>query len=144
MAEKEVIHVAAAPPAALGEELVKTVSQIIGKNLYETRLRLTGKVPKIIANYDDAQRAELIAQSLRKLGLVVLVFGDSELRRQWQVFKARSLKFEEAAITFGDRSGQAKRMDAGDVFLILSARMETYTEKAETKTTRKLMWRLLY
>jgi hypothetical protein len=138
MAEYEVVHVAVAAPAVLDEELVKKVSEIIGKNLYETRLRLTGKIPKIIANYDAMQRAELSARSLRELGLMVIVFSDSELRKPWQTYKVRNLKFEEQAITFCDRSGQSRRVEAREAFLILSGRMEVYTEKEVTKTVKKI------
>ncbi|MCJ7515651.1 MAG: hypothetical protein MUO89_06765 [Dehalococcoidia bacterium] len=138
MAEYEVVHVAVAAPAVLDEGLVRKVSEIIGKNLYETRLRLTGKIPKIIANYSTMQLAELAAQILRGLGLIVIVFSDSELRKPWHIYKARNLKFEEQAITFYDRNGQAKRMEAGEAFLILSGRMEAYTEKEVTKTVKKL------
>jgi hypothetical protein len=134
----EVVHVAVAPPAILEEELVKKVAAVIGKNLYETRLRLTGKIPKIIANYDTMQQAELTSKSLRELGLVVIVFSDSELRKPPQAYKAHSLKLEEQAIMFCDRSGQARRMETREVFLILSGRMQTYTETEVTKTTRKL------
>lgn len=138
MAGYEVVHVAVVPPSTLEEELIEKVAAVIGKNLYETRLRLTGKIPKIIANYDTMQRAELAAKSLRELGLVVIVFSDSELRKPPQVYKAHSLKLEEPAIVLYDRSGQARRMEAREAFLILSGRMQTYTEAEVTKTTRKL------
>lgn len=138
MAEYEVVHVAVAALAVPDEALVKKVSEIIVKNLYETRLRLTGKIPKIVANYDTMQRAELTARSLRELGLVVIVFSDSELRKRWQIYKARNLRFEEQAITFYDRGGQSRRMEARETFLILSGRMEAYAEKEVTKTVKKL------
>ena len=138
MPEIDVVHLAIAPPAALDGELVKKVAAIVGKTPYETRFRLSGKIPKIIANYDTMQMAELAAQGLRELGLVVLLCTDSELRRPWLIFKARSLKFEEQAITFYDKAGQARQMDAGETFIILSARMQAYTETQVTETTRKL------
>lgn len=138
MVEYEVVHVAVAAPAVLDEGLVKKVSEIIGKNLYETRLRLTGKIPKIISNLSTMQQAESTAQSLRELGLVVILFSDSELRKRWQIYKARNLKFEEQAITFHDRSGQPKRIEAREAFLILSGRMEAYTEKETIKIVKKL------
>ncbi|MGD0353746.1 MAG: hypothetical protein ABSB38_09715 [Dehalococcoidia bacterium] len=138
MSVYEVVHVAVGLSTVLDEELVKKVSEIIGKNPYETRLRLTGKIPKIIANYDAMQQAELTTKSLRELGLVVILFTDSELRKPWQIFKARNLKFEEQAIMFCDRSGQTRRMEASEAFLILSGRVQTYTETESTKTTRKL------
>ena len=134
----EVVHVAVAPPATLEEELIEKVAAVIGKNLYETRLRLTGKIPKIIAHCETMQQAELAAKSLRGLGLVVIVCPDSELRKSSPRYKAHSLKFEEQAIMFCDRSGQARRMEASEAFLILNGRIQTYTETEVTKTTRKL------
>lgn len=138
MAGYEVVHVAVVPPSILEEELVEKVAAVVGKNLYETRLRLTGKIPKIIANYDIMQQAESTAQSLRGFALVVIVFSESELRKPWKIFKARNLKFEEQAITFCDRTGQARRMEASEVFLVLSGKMQAYTDTEVTKTTRKL------
>lgn len=138
MAEYEVVHVAVAAPAVLDEGLVRKVSEITGKNLYDTRLRLTGKIPKIIANYSTMQLAERAAQILRGLGLIVIVFSDSELRKPWQIYKARSLKLEEQAITFYDRNGQARRTEAAAAFLILSGKMDAYTEKETIKVVKKL------
>jgi hypothetical protein len=138
MAVNDVVHVAVAPPAALEEELVKKVAAVVGKNLYETRLRLTGKIPKIIANYDTMQQAESTAQSLRGFGFVVIVFTESEIRKPWQIFKARNLKLEDQTITFCDRTGQVRRMEASEAFLILSARMQAYTDTEVTKTKIKL------
>jgi hypothetical protein len=138
MIENEVIHVAIAPPATFNEELVKGVAAIIGKTPYEIRFRLAGKVPKIIANYSTVQKAELAATHLKELGLVVILFTESQLHTPWQIFKARSLKFEEQAITFWDRSGQARRIEAGEAFLILNARMQAYTDTEVIKTKRKL------
>lgn len=138
VARNEIVHVAVAPPATLDEELVKKVSAIVGKSPYETRLRLTGKIPKIIANYDILSRAESAAVNLRALGLIIIVASDSELRKPPQIFKAQNLKLEEGAITFSDRSSQSKRMEVTQVFLILKGRMQIYTETEETKTKRKL------
>ena len=138
MAGNEVVHVAVASPTTLEEELVKEVAAVVGRTPYETRLRLTGKIPKIIANYGTMQQAESAAQNMRGLGLVVILFTDSELRKPWQIFKARNLKLEEQAITFCDRSGQARRMEAGEAFLIINARMQAYTDTEVVKTTRKL------
>jgi hypothetical protein len=134
----DVIHVAAAPPAALDDELVNKVAAIIEKSPYETRLRLTGKIPKIIANYDVLPPAESAAQRLRALGLMVIVVSDSALRQPWQVFKAHNLKLEERAVTFYDRAGHSMRMEAANIFLVLTARMQHETQTEITKTETKL------
>ena len=138
MAEQEVVHVAIAPPTKFEQGLVKQVAAIVAKNLYETQLRLTGKIPRIIANYGNMQMAESTARSLRELGLVVIVCTDSELRQPSQIYRARTMKFEEQAALFLDRDGQARRVDVGQIFLILSGRMQTETQTEVTKTRRKL------
>lgn len=138
MAQVDVVHVAVAPPATFDEELIKKVAATVGKTHYETRLKLTGKIPKIIANYYNVQRAETAAQSLRELGLLVIVISDSELHKPPQLFKARNLKFEERAITFCDRAGRSKKIEDRELFLILSGKMQTYTETEVTTSKRKL------
>lgn len=138
MAEHEVVHVAIAPPATLEEELIKKVAAIVAKNLYETQLCLTGKIPKIIANYYNMQMAESTANSLRELGLVAIVCTDSELRKPPQIYRAHTLKLEEQAMIFRDRIDQERRIESGEMFLIVRGRMQTYTETQVTKTTRKL------
>ena len=138
MAEHEVVHVAVASPATLEEEIIKKVAAIVAKNLYETQLCLTGKIPKIIANYYNMQMAESTANSLRELGLVAIVCTDSELRKPPQIYRAHTLKLEEQAIVFCNRIGQERRIESGEMFLIIRGRMQTYTETQVTRTVRKL------
>ena len=47
MADSEMIHVAVAPPANLDANLVRSVAAVIDKSPYDTRLVLTGEIPKI-------------------------------------------------------------------------------------------------
>ena len=138
MAENDVVHVAIAPPATLEQELVKKVAAIVAKSSYETRLRLTGKIPRIIANYGTMQMAESTARSLRELGLVAIVCTESELRKPSQIYRTQTIKFEGQAALFWDKGGQARRVGAGEPFLILRGRMQTETQTEATKTQRKL------
>lgn len=138
MAQVDIGHVAVAPPAALDEELVKKVAVVVGKSPYETRLKLTGKIPKIIANYSSMQAAELAADSLRHLGLMAFVVSDAELRKPPQLFKARRLEIKEQAITFYDKIGQSKRIQVGELFFIVSIRSQTYNEEEVITSKRKL------
>lgn len=138
MAENEVVHVAIAPPAVLEEELVNKVAAIVAKSPYETRLGLMGKIPKIIANYTTMQMAESQARSLREIGLVAIVCADSELRKSSPGYKAHTMKFEEKAVLFWNRSGQTRRTESSEVSLIISGRMQTYTETEVIATTKKL------
>jgi hypothetical protein len=138
MAVNEIIHVAIAPLDRLEENLVAQVAAIVNKDVYGTRLLLAGKIPKIIAQYDTVQMAELTAQSLKALGLVAIVCKDSELRKPSQRCRVHALKFEEQAILFWDKSGQARLMESRNAFLIINGRIRTYTETEVTKTGMKL------
>jgi hypothetical protein len=138
VAGNEIWHVAVAPYASLDDDQINKVGSIVGKSLYETRLRLTGKIPKIIANFDNLQLAESATKKLTELGLVVITVSDSTLRKPTQIFKARNLRFDGLAVTFIDRNGQTKTLQAADLFLILSVKMRTYIETEVIKTTRKL------
>lgn len=137
MAANEIVHVAIAPSDRLEESLIKQVAAIVDRDFYGMRLILAGKIPKIIAHYDTAQMAESTAQSLRALGLVVIVCKDSKLRKSSQRYKAHTLKFEEQAVLFWDKSGQARRMESRDAFLMIKGRIQTCTETEITSTRMK-------
>jgi len=138
MAPNDIVHVAVAPPARLEANLIRQVAAIVNKDLYRIRLLLAGRIPRIIAHYDTLQAAELNAQSLRTLGLVVIVCKDSELRKPPQSFRVKTIKFDEKAVLFWDKDGQARRMESTDAFLIIKGRMQTYSETEVIRTTRKL------
>jgi len=134
--ETAIFHLAVAPASAPDDEIVDKVSAIIGKTPYETRLRLTGRFPKIAASFNNRQQAEEAASSLKDLGLVRMVIPDSSLRKTPEIFRVRSLKLEEQAVTFNNKSGQSRRMASSELFLILSARLQAYTEVETIKTKR--------
>jgi hypothetical protein len=138
MTPNDIVHVAVAPPARPEANLIKQVATIVNKDLYRMRLLLTGRIPRIIAHYDTLQAAESDAQSLRNLGLVAIVCKDSELRKPPQSFRAKTMKFEERAVLFWDKDGQARRMESADASLIIKGRMQTYSETEVIRTTRKL------
>jgi hypothetical protein len=139
MAGYNIVHVAIAPPDILEASLVERVAAIIKKDLYGTRLLLTGKIPRIVAHYQTIQEAGSIAQSLRATGLVVIVCSDSELRKPSSVsFRAHTLKLGEREVIFWNKAGEEKKLKAENVFLILKGTMQTYTEKEATNTRLKL------
>jgi hypothetical protein len=137
MADYEVMHIAVAPPANLDANLVKSVATVINRSPYDTRLLLTGEIPKIIAHYDSIQIAESVIHNLRDLGLVAITCRDSELRQFPQTFKAQTLEFEEKEVLFRDSAGREKRIVENNVFLILVGRIETSVEVETTKPRTK-------
>jgi len=140
MAEHEVVHIAVAPPAKLDEKLVSSVAAVINKSLAYTRLLLAGELPRIIAHADSPPAAEAIIKSLGELGLTALACRDSELRQLPPTFQARTLEFKGNEVLFRDSAGGEKRMEAGDVLLILTGRVESSDDMETTRSRIKFSW----
>lgn len=138
MAEYDMLYVAIAPPDALKASVVERVAAIINKDLYGTRLLLSGKIPRIIAHYQTIQEAEPVIQSLRAIGLVVIMCSDSELGNPSSIsFRASTMQLGEGEVVFWNKAGDAKTIKAEDVFLILKGTMQSHTKKEATDTKMK-------
>ena len=139
MEDLDVIGIVVAPPDVLEAGLVEKVAAIFNKDLYTTRLQLSGKIPRIIARYRTTEEAPAIVQSLNALGIVAFMYKDSERHKPSAGrFRANSLKREGGKVTFRDIRGAERNMQAENVFLILQGTMQTYLEKEITKTKMKL------
>jgi len=140
MAGYEVVHVAVAAPNIPEPDIIKKAATIVNKDPYQTRLLLSGGVPKLIAHYHSIQEAESTAQNLRDLGLVAFICKNSELRKLSKIFTAHTMEFLEGETIFRDKGGQTKRIVPSDVFLILKGGMQTPTEEETTETKMKINW----
>ena len=139
MEDLDVIGVAVAPPAVFEASLIEKVAAIFNKDLYGTRLQLSGRIPRIMARYQTAQEAQAIIQSLNALGIVAFMYKDSERHKPpGGRFRAHSLKREEGKVIFRDNRGTERNVQAEDVFLILQGTMQTHSEREITKTKMKL------
>lgn len=136
----EVVHIAVAPPARLDEDLVNSVAAVINKSPTHTRLSLAGELPRIIAHAESATKAETIIKDLGELGLTAIACRASELGRLPPPFPVQTLELGEKAILFRDSAGAEKRMAAGDVFLILTGRVESSVELKATRSRIKFSW----
>ena len=138
MVANDIVHILVAPPDTLETNLVKEAAGILKKDPYETRLLLSGKIPKLIAHYPSTQEAELIAKRLKALGLVAVVCNDGELRKSPPtMFSAHALRLEDGEVTFWDKGGRMIKMESKDVFLILKGKLQASTGKEVTKTSSK-------
>ena len=138
MAGYEVVHVAVAAPNIPEPDIIKKVATIVNKDPYQTRLSLSGGIPKLIAHYHSMQEAESTAQNLRDLGLVAFICKNSELRKPSKIFTAHTMEFLEGETVFRDKGGQAKKIAYSDVFLILKGIMLTTTKEETIETKRKI------
>lgn len=137
MVGRGILHVAVSPRSSLEGEVVKKAQAILGKDPYETRLLLTGAIPKIVAHSGTAREAESVAASLRELGLPAIVLNDSEIRKRSSRFRARAIAFGEREVIFRDHSGVESRLGANDVLLILEGTVQAQMESETTQTKMK-------
>ena len=138
MAANNVVRILVAPPDNLETNLIKETAGILNRDPYETRLLLSGKIPKLIAYYPSAQEAELITNRLKALGLVAVTCSDRELRESPSTrFIAHALRLGDREVTFWDIGNQMMKIEPEDVFLILEGKFQTLTGKEVTKTRLK-------
>ena len=140
MAGYEAVHVVVAAPHIPEPEIIKKAATIVNKDPYQTRLLLSGGLPKFIAHYPDIEEAESTAQKLISLGLVAFVCKNSELRRPSKVFIAQTMEFLEGEVVFRDKVGQTKRIISTDVFLILKGNLQISEGEEITETKSKINW----
>ena len=140
MAGYEVVHVAVAAPNIPEPEIIKKAANIVNKDPYQTRLLLSGGLPRLIAHYHSLQEAESTARNLGALGLAAFVCKDSELRKPSKVFTVHTVEFLDGETIFHDKGGQTKRIPSSDVFLILKSSLQTPEEEETTETKRKINW----
>jgi hypothetical protein len=104
--------------------------------VYDTRLLLSGEIPRIAAHYESRQTAEQVLRKLKDLGINAIAVTDSMLRLPQQSFHAYTLTPGKQEVLFKDRSGAEKKTVSDDVFLIITGTIQTSTV-SETVTTRK-------
>jgi hypothetical protein len=132
------VNVVVAPPKLLSAELLKRAASLVGKEIVDMRLLLTGEIPRIIASYPNADASDSLAQSLRDEGLVAFVCRDSELRSHPAGFIARTMRSGEKDVIFGNRRGGEVSVGADDAFLIIRGRIQSPTQKKTPTTKMKL------
>jgi hypothetical protein len=140
MTEQKIVHVALNPPELLGASLVKQVAVILNREVSEARLLLSGRIPKIIAHFDNAETAESVVKNLLSLGLMAFTIDDTELYKPLKSaaeFRAHSLRIEEGQVRFLAQNGAEKIIETHDLFLILYGKMNIPITTKSTQTRMK-------
>jgi hypothetical protein len=70
------MHIAINPPEVLETSLVKKVAAILNNDLYQTRLLLSGRIPKLVTHLNSEEAVESTVKKLSLLGLLVFVVDD--------------------------------------------------------------------
>lgn len=141
MAESDIVYVAVIPQDYPSINLSKAVSEIIGKDAYQTRLLLAGSIPRIVARCVGAGSAEATARKLREAGLTTIVCSDAELRKPFGGVRAKTIVFGDKEATFRQEDEKETTMDA--IFLIIKGTRQFVPEvKEEDKTPVKTRYKL--
>lgn len=141
MAENEIVYVAVIPQDYPSINLSKAVSEIIGKDAYQTRLLLAGNIPRIVARCVGAGEAEALGRKLREAGLTTIVCSDAELRKPFGGVRAKMIVFGDKEATFRQEDEKETTLDA--VFLIIKGTRQYVPEvKEEDKTPVKTRYKL--
>ena len=114
------------------------MAAVLKREPSDTRLLLAGKIPKIIARYDDNATAESAVNGLKSLGLAAMAIADEELHPSVPVFETRNLELAAGEIIFSDGAGHEKRTHPDEVFVIIAGIIHTRTEISGSRQSRKL------
>ena len=141
MTGHNIVHVALDPPELLEASLIKQVAVILNKDAYESRLLLSGRIPKLVAHFDTSEAAESTVKALTSIGLAAVTLADSELHKppkSTTEFAAHSLSFGEGEVRFSAKNGMVKIINTEDIFLILYGKMRIPITTKGTRSKMKL------
>jgi hypothetical protein len=137
--ESDIVYVAVAPKDNPEAGLVERVASIVKKDLFGTRAILNSKIPRMVGRYSTQEAAEAVAEKLKLLGLVAVVCRQAELHQPSTArFRAHTLQLGEGKVTFWDKGGQERAVEADTLFLILRGTVQTQSEKETTRTKTEL------
>ncbi len=76
---EERVHLVICPNSASGPEFVEQIASVMGQTAYDVNLRLRSGLPKPHGTYHSTAEAESIAYRLNELGIVTVVYRESDL-----------------------------------------------------------------
>ncbi len=132
------IFVAVLPPAGLVPGLVTAVAKIVGKSPAATQLLLAGRIPRIVACFENVFDARSAVEGLVLLGLRASECSGEELHRPSNVLAAHGLRIGELKVDFLDRGGGSTTVHSGDAWIVIRGNVESRQEVERTTTRTKL------
>jgi hypothetical protein len=114
---------------------VKVLGDLAGQVPAESRMRLAGEPPLVVARLEDVD-ADVLAAKLRALGLAALAVPVDVPSDEARLV-ARSFAFETAFLELSPRSGEPTRIPYGDIDLLLRGVRVHRGSVTRVETTRK-------
>lgn len=138
MLGRSISHLAINPLDSIEPGLVKKASDMLKKDAYEMRLLLSGKIPKIIAHFDNEKECLKMVEAFSAVGIHAFVVDDIELHSHaMKQFSAHSLVTGDREVTFISRSGVQEIVRFADVYLIIYGKVQRTIVLEETKSSIK-------
>ena len=118
-------------------ELVRALAASLGITPFETRQRMIGGGPAVVANFADPQKARTLAAKLEQSGIATLVVDDSAIRGAAGHLVVRRFELGEGTLLIETFDGRCAGIAYGEIDLHLAAIRITGHGETKTVTERK-------
>lgn len=116
----------------------QTVAEALGMLVFETRQRMVGGGPVVIAKFADRQQAETLEARLMKEGVPTLLVDTETLRARAEPLWVRTFRLDETALDLETAGGENVKLPYAKIRLMLSATTVVgQSESTSTITKRK-------
>jgi hypothetical protein len=118
-------------------ELTRTLADALGLTIFETRQRMIGGGPAVVASFADPYQAEALAEKLLKTGVAALVVDATAVPGTAGQFIVHRFAFKEGALKIEADDGQCAGIAYGEIDLLLPGTRISGHEETKTVSERK-------
>jgi hypothetical protein len=119
------------------QELVQTITGVVGITAFEVRQRMIGGGPVVVANLADSQQALALSKKLNQNGIATVVVDAAEvLSTRYFIVRRFELNESSLRIETGDR--QRAEISYGEINLLLPGTSIARSSEKQTVVKRKL------
>ncbi len=120
------------------EERAGALARVLGLTLYETRARVRPPAPRVVASFETRDAAEVLVGSLAREGFEPLLLSPEDFAGAGEAAWVRGFARADGVWTFETRVGQAHRVPASDLRLLLSLSSTSTEHQTDTSTRRRI------
>jgi hypothetical protein len=113
-------------------ELAQAISSAFGITVFETRQRMIGGGPTVMASFADSQQALVLVKKLNQNGIATMVVDATAVRGRAGYFIVRRFELNELSLRIETADRQRAEIPYGEIDVLLPA--TSIVEYSETKT----------
>jgi len=118
-------------------ELVQALAVTLRITAYETRQRMIGGGPAVVASFADPQQARTLSAKLNQNGVATLIIDADAVRNKAGRFVVRRFELKEWALRIEAVDGQCAEIAYGDIDLLIPGTRILGQSETITVTERK-------